>query len=595
MTSSVVASTSFLGVTGGPQPGGNIKIVIDLTALSPAVTADTVTYVFLTYDSAKQVALLVGTNYEILSQSQLYIGGVPEGAVLLMRQGVDLDDGELVLTLLGGDEFTPAFKWRGVATVNAGAPEEYTAIDYIDAVPIVAPYPAGSLAVRFFGYITPDQSVDHGENVSHIVSVVQDGTDVVDAVSWAEPGDATEAIGGPWFTAMITSLVPLPPEPPYVRPPPVDADTFWAYRACCECGDVFLINNEKLAEQWDSPDSLAMDQGDTLLLNYTDGEGTRWSLTGIDNWWTTPPVELSDLKRPGNLDGSFPMDGRYGAREFTVTGVFIPGPNVSAAVPRQRLLRSLDAVRGGALFIAKEPVWSKQSLVYLSGQPKINTKSGGTQLTEFEFTLKAVDPIKYHAGIGGLTVVPILNAAEALLGRTYSTATVGNLGDTYTEEAVLRGRRFRFPPSPDSTDPIVPPAPPNPYRRYDPNVSAGNTTMINAGTVKVYPRVYMYGPCSNPTLINKTTNQQMRFVGDIGGGEVLVCDGNWRTVVMRSAPSEPSLSPIGDVEGLNHRWMLDFTSQWIHIVPGANSFRMVASSWESGAKCVVAYRSGWLG
>ena len=88
---------------------------------------------------------------------------------------------------------------------------------------------------------------------------------------------------------------------------------------------------------------------------------------------------------------------------------------------------------------------------------------------------------------------------------------------------------------------------------------------------------------------------QMRFLGDVRAGEVLVADCHWRTLVARSADEVPSLSPIGDVTGANRRWVLDFSSQWLRLQAGENVLQLEAGSWGEGAKAVVVFRSGWMG
>jgi hypothetical protein len=708
-----IKSEALKGVTGTSQA--------ELQRIRVPITADirrnmvngTVTYLFLTFDAGSRVTVGSG-GFTYIDRANATVGEHPnwvqQTAVLLKSSNAaSASESEVVLNIV----LTQAapVKWRGVMVTVLGQALNATLVGYKDRVNTpIAVDPTGGTAcsVIFFGHDSKTLVID--DNATPVNSVQDEGY-VVEAYTWGT-ADVGGALGGPWFTATVESSVPVPPAPPVQRPLPVDAETFWAYPSCCQCGDVFIINNDQMAKAWDAEGSMALEQGDTLLLNHTDSDGTRWSLTDIQGWWTLPPAELPELKNSGYLDGSFPIDGRYNARQITVSGVFLPGPDVNVAVPRQRLLRALDAVRGGALFVAKEPVWAKQSWVYLQDSPKIDTK-GASQLTMFEFTLRAVDPIKYHAGTVGFQQVELVDASAGYRGRTYSTerevvpATAefnwidtlsgapgaGNIttsgeffddvqqdifiddhaydgsfadfseilpghrftivetltlsehrlegvvqsvepqdggawwkitvrrnpsplippsthskpdgsslpahvqvtwttqGTRYSDDAVARGLRFR-PPPPDPTDLSLPP---NPWRRYQKEVEPTSVTLINAGTTPVMPRVYVYGPCSNPAVVNQTTQQRMQFIGEVLDGEVLVADCLWRLVLIRDAGIGPSLDPRGDLAGYNRRWKLDLRSDWISLVPGKNVLTMEMSTSGPNARVVVAYRSGWLG
>jgi Phage tail protein len=691
-------------VTSAASSGEVEDIRIHITmpdSIKEAMVDGTESYMFVTYDSASRVRVESG-GFTILSQRTRTVDsatGKQQTAVLLRAPDFDGTISDLVLLLVLGP--TDPISWRQTTVVMLGEHVSSILVDYTTTADTPQPTdPEGGTpaSLLFFGH--ESKVITISNDATPVVSIDDEGSKI-DVFTWGT-AVLNGVTGGPWFTARVTATVPLPPEPPYVRPPPVDADTFWAYPACCECGDFFIINNDKLAETWDVEGSTALDQGDSVMFNYTDEEGTRWSLTDVENWWTLPPLTLPDLPNSGYLDGSFPVDGRYNARFFKVSGSFWPGPDVSAAVPRQRLLRALDAVRGGALWVAKEPVWAKQSWVYLADQPTIVTRKP-SRLTTFEFTLKAVDPIKYHAGTAGFQEVTLVEASSGYKRRTYSRETIpvastggfvwsaatavaapadGQMsstgaffddtvqtvcvsgkdgagvavdlsgmksgypfaiqvgahrldavvtrvtnnstwwavevgkaptgssthskptageqavstwylpGSVYTDEAVLRGMRFRPEPANNTELQYAP----NPYRRYQTEpVEPSTVTVINAGTTKVMPRVYVYGQCSNPVVVNHTTGQRMQFVGNVMQGEVLVADCYWRVVSIRPDTTGPSLDPRGDLEGQNRRWMVDFTTDWLSVVPGENVFTMSASSLSPTARVTIAFRSGWLG
>ena len=740
--SRVLAKETFSGVTGDTAYGRQ-RITMDLTTSLDAMVDGTESYLFLTYDFGSRVAVESG-GFIFIDTTTRTVGGVGEQTGALFRAPDASVKNPIVLrfTLPANDPVA----WRGAVVVMDGQYVSATEVLATQAVELGASLdPAGGTpgSVAFFGHESAPLTID--ASVDHIIDFKDpDHASRIDAYAWdatTPPGDVS---GGQWLFAMVTSTIPIIVLPPERRPPPVDADSFWAYPACCECADVFLINNDELSKRWDVPGSMALDQGDTLLLNHTDADGTRWSLTDLDGWWTLPPPELPALQRSGYLDGNFPVDGRYTFRSIQVSGVFIPGPNVSLAVPRQRLLRALDAVRGGALFVAKEPVWAKQAWVYLESQPKMTTRSKN-QLTNFEFTLRAVDPVKYHAGATGFQEHEIpavwsnylkrtynsmpeytLEARAALLwndsdaaaaptdGKVLSTGSsfadapqtfcvskksatgvdivlpgtlaVGDIfrvvreathlvekddngnviddggyiffdgvitnitdnttwyeldveqrvvngastyskprpgdsveieyildADRYDDEAMRRGMRFRptpedvaaIPPEdmaalpPEDREALLdernPRLSPNQYRQYQELVEDAQLEVINAGTAKVSPRIYIYGPCANPAIVNKTTGQKMQFVGQIHDGQLLVADCYWRTVTLRSGLEGAALDSRGDLAGVNRRWMLDLVSQWINIVPGKNYFQMDASSLSKGSRVTIGFRSGWAG
>ena len=398
---------------------------------------------------------------------------------------------------------------------------------------------------------------------------------------------------GPWFYAALQVRWNAPT---YV-PPPTESDNFWATPAPCEASDVFLINNNTVAPYWDVPEVDVWKEPDTLLLNYTEPNGTRWSLNDLEGWWTLPPPALPDLPRPGFLNGSFPVDGRYEPRTIVLRGTFMPGRGVSVATPRLRLLRALDAVRNGALFVAKEPMgnsvemdkydptlkewekgpWPKQAWVWLADQPKVETLDGSGR-TEFEVQLKAVDPVKYLSGARGM-------------GRKYIKVNATLDGRDYTQ-------------NPDHGERYVP-APGRAYGSLEFDVAL---PAVNKGTTNIWPRFFIYGPASDSRIVNLTTNQVMAFQGSIGSGEVLVVDCYWRTVVLRDA-EDVAIDDMyqEDINGSNRRWMLKLSSPWIYLQPGENEFTFHANGASMPAsdppttddidstQCWVVYRSGWMG
>jgi hypothetical protein len=70
-----------------------------------------------------------------------------------------------------------------------------------------------------------------------------------------------------------------------------------------------------------------------LVLNTIDDLGTVWTCSDIDGWWTLPESEIPSQQRAREEDGSYDDNGRYLARDLTLTGVFLPARPTSSRSP----------------------------------------------------------------------------------------------------------------------------------------------------------------------------------------------------------------------------------------------------------------------
>jgi hypothetical protein len=179
-----------------------------------------------------------------------------------------------------------------------------------------------------------------------------------------------------------------------------------------------------------------------LVFNSTDSDGTVWIVSDLEGWWTLPEPDIPDYPL-GADDGSYETAGRYNARIFTISGVFMPSSPDMVAVSRAKLIRAADLCRRTTWFLARQSDFVRGSQVVLSGAPMINTTSINGR-TEFSIGLKASDPIKYaingntlpgwyeaqRSGSGSLSVVnegdypvkPILTIS----GSTYGQFNITN-------------------------------------------------------------------------------------------------------------------------------------------------------------------------
>lgn len=129
-----------------------------------------------------------------------------------------------------------------------------------------------------------------------------------------------------------------------------------------------------------------------FVFNTIDDYGVVWVVTDIDGWWTPPAPDIPDIPR-GYGDGSYDVQGRYLARTFRLSGVFLtPDPSMVEDA-RDRLTQAIDLVYKGAwLLTGSDPI--RASFVRLAGQPNFQTVNARGR-TEFEIELRAPDPIKY--------------------------------------------------------------------------------------------------------------------------------------------------------------------------------------------------------
>lgn len=129
-----------------------------------------------------------------------------------------------------------------------------------------------------------------------------------------------------------------------------------------------------------------------FIFNTIDEFGVVWVVTDISGWWAPPEPEVVDIPR-GFGDGSYDVQGRYKSRSLTLTGtILVPDPSLLEAA-RDRLVLGLDLVYKGAwLKTGTNPI--RASWVRSVGAPTIETTKARGR-TDFTFTLRAPDPIKY--------------------------------------------------------------------------------------------------------------------------------------------------------------------------------------------------------
>lgn len=360
-----------------------------------------------------------------------------------------------------------------------------------------------------------------------------------------------------------------------------------------------------------------------LQFNTVDEDGILWVCTDIDGWWGQPEPEVPDISR-GLGDGSYDVRGRYAARELSFSGVFLPPVKELVDVARDKLIKAVDLVKkSGYIVVDEEP--PKASLVRLVDRPQIITVSPRGK-TEFSFTLRAPDPIKYEWVAGDENG---RNAQEIQLDSSFPIQNIGNTPvpvllevhgpiETGTTIANLSNQSFITLAQPlrsQSTstrtithfsrqDGVV-----TAYFAVDSEFAEGDFVDIlnstnQSGTLNV-ENVQIIDAVSDPTApsdkyyiqyVVPSEDEELppNFAKTPATGTGVIARLNTEDILeIDTYRQEVYLNGISD----GYRFFLDTLADWIYLEPGVNSLTLVSpeNGILEGGYVVVFYRSGWIG
>jgi hypothetical protein len=296
-----------------------------------------------------------------------------------------------------------------------------------------------------------------------------------------------------------------------------------------------------------------------MVFNTIDERGTIWTISDIEGWWSLPDAEIPTAQRSRDEDGSYDDNGRYLAREFTLTGVFLPRSPELLEESRARLVKELDAVRRTvSLRVDETP--SRRMDVRLAGKTQISTVRQ-TGLTEFMVQLRAADPVKY--------------ALDPM------SQPDGTPGPVVVGAGAASGPRI-YPRGYDiSTDNL---------REYGAPGAPNFISIVNEGNYYSAPIIQISGPVSNPNveLVDwdgkdpDDPTEQMSFLITLQQGELLEINVKEKTVLLNGA--------------ISRRGTMTFPSDWFTLRPGTNTLRYTAVSTPGNTTTlsIEAY-SAWLG
>jgi hypothetical protein len=283
-------------------------------------------------------------------------------------------------------------------------------------------------------------------------------------------------------------------------------------------------------------------EGGGMILDLTyDGEQINvpgvLGVVELDGVYATPDVRTSDADR-ARQHGQWPGVDLLGGRAITATlQAILPHPQEAQWAGVQGLLRPTGPER---------PLTIRMS--GFCGGNEVRTLARVRRLAV------PVDVERYQFGAPQIVV-----EWWATDPRFYAVAESTETATVQSPE----GFGLTFDVTPDLT--------------FGGPLPAGVMTATNDGNFPAPWVMEIEGPITDPRIENVTTGATLRFVGSVGGGEVLRIDSLARTVTLGGAS--------------RYSWLLP-ASQWFDLEPGATQVRLAAQAGTGNA--TLTYRSAWI-
>lgn len=112
----------------------------------------------------------------------------------------------------------------------------------------------------------------------------------------------------------------------------------------------------------------------------------------------------------------------------------------------------------------------------------------------------------------------------------------------------------------------------------------GETTVVNDGNADAYPLIRIYGPCTEPKVLNETSGLTLNFVGlTINAGDFLEVDTRAKTVFYNGTPTDSRYNKF------------DFAvSEWWALSPGTSLIRFNPATSSPPSNAEINWRDAWL-
>ncbi|MEU9702815.1 phage distal tail protein [Streptomyces sp. NPDC014870] len=244
-----------------------------------------------------------------------------------------------------------------------------------------------------------------------------------------------------------------------------------------------------------APGSLITQDGQIQWAGLLIGPGTPFAVdrSGLTGWEDLPEYDSSDAERPTS-HGAWP-GSRY-AKPRKVGGTVVLVPEYSAATAAVRALR--------------------QALALLDEERWLTVRLHGELLTVRARIAQRVIP-----------------ADQGFATQGSSKMSVQWLATDPRRYAVNEQTVTTVAPQPESglTWPLTWPL------DWGQATSTGDVVAENTGSAATHPVIAFHGPCSMPTVTERTSRRRLRYAIDLAAGDVLVVDTAEGTVTLNNTAS----------------------------------------------------------
>ncbi len=121
-------------------------------------------------------------------------------------------------------------------------------------------------------------------------------------------------------------------------------------------------------------------------------------------------------------------------------------------------------------------------------------------------------------------------------------------------------------------------------RIYPASDPLGSIVVTNAGNADAYPLIRIYGPCTDPTLINDRADRSLVFDGlEIDPGEFVEIDTRRRTIRYNANPADSRYGTLSFP-----------ASRWWSLAPGESTIRFVPATSSAPSLAELVYRHTYL-
>lgn len=279
----------------------------------------------------------------------------------------------------------------------------------------------------------------------------------------------------------------------------------------------------------------ALDRSSPLIdlnavpLNRRDYAGVDWIVTEVTGWGASAST-TSATERSG-ADGAWQTQGYRASKTIGISGVLIAPSAAAAVLALDRLYAavSLDDFR----VVFDEHGLQRYVVARRSGE--IDIAQILNRVT-FSVSLIMGDPFKYSE----LEHFASANMLEITGGLSV--------------------------PSAGLTAPLSVPA----------VVTLNEILAVNAGNHRSHTRIMLYGPASNPLIINETTGEMLKINLIVSGGSVLEIDSLKKSVKYNGTDRTSYAS--GD---------------WITLATGVNTVRYQADTYQASSHMDIYWRDRW--